>query len=165
MQNNVWIVAHRGASAYAPENTLAAFQLAWQMGADAIEGDFRITADGQIVCFHDASTQRLARENLTIETSDYATLRSVKIGDAGAHIPLLSEVIATVPRGKKIFIELKSGPRIVAPLLATLKASDLAADQVILMTFHAEVLEAIRACTSHYATGLIVDFRTNLGAN
>ena len=47
------IVAHRGASHDAPENTLEAFDLAWQQGADIIEGDFQLTADGEIVCYHD----------------------------------------------------------------------------------------------------------------
>src|SRR5688500_13124508 len=47
------IVAHRGASHDAPENTLASFRLAWEQGADAIEGDFRLTRDGEIVCIHD----------------------------------------------------------------------------------------------------------------
>jgi glycerophosphoryl diester phosphodiesterase len=168
MEHGVWIVAHRGASAYAPENTLNAFHLAWQMDADAIEGDFRLTADGQIVCIHDASTQRLAAENLPIETTNYARLRDVNIGhsfqgdSSAAHIPLLSEVLETVPSGKKFFIELKSGPRIVAPLIDALNASQLAAEQIILITFNADVLEAIQQVAPHYPTGLIVKFHTSL---
>lgn len=47
------IVAHRGASEDAPENTLPAFELAWEQGADAIEGDFHLTADGHVICLHD----------------------------------------------------------------------------------------------------------------
>ena len=50
------IVAHRGASDDAPENTLQAFHLAWLQNADAIEGDFRLTKDEQIVCIHDEDT-------------------------------------------------------------------------------------------------------------
>ena len=57
-----YIIAHRGASFDAPENTLAAFRLAWEQGADGIEGDFMLTADGQIVCFHDLDTQRVTGE-------------------------------------------------------------------------------------------------------
>ncbi len=52
-QHGPLIVAHRGASYDAPENTLAAFRLAWEQGADAIEGDFFLTSDGQILCLHD----------------------------------------------------------------------------------------------------------------
>ncbi len=54
------ITAHRGASHDAPENTLAAFRLAWERGADAIEGDFYLTADEQVVCIHDSTTERTA---------------------------------------------------------------------------------------------------------
>ena len=50
---NPLVIAHRGSSAQAPENTLPAFQLAWEQGADGIEADFLLTKDGQIVCFHD----------------------------------------------------------------------------------------------------------------
>ena len=53
------IVAHRGASADAPENTLAAFRLAWDQKADAIEGDFYLTRDQRIVCFHDRDAKRI----------------------------------------------------------------------------------------------------------
>ncbi len=52
------IVAHRGSSHDAPENTMAAFQLAWEQDADAIEGDFHLTADHEIVCIHDETTER-----------------------------------------------------------------------------------------------------------
>ena len=69
------IVAHRGASFDALENTLSAFQLAWQQGADAIEGDFRLTADGQIVCLHDGDTGRMTGQHLVVAASSYATLR------------------------------------------------------------------------------------------
>lgn len=50
------IVAHRGSSYVAPENTLGAFRTAWKDGADGIEGDFRLTADGHVVCHHDEGT-------------------------------------------------------------------------------------------------------------
>ena len=52
------ITGHRGASSVAPENTLSAFRTAWEIGCDAVEGDFRLTRDGIIVCIHDSNTQR-----------------------------------------------------------------------------------------------------------
>ena len=168
MDSKVWIIAHRGASAYAPENSLAAFKLAWEMGADGIEGDFRLTADGQVVCMHDATTERLADINLPIETTNYAQLRTINIAHAfdangpPAHIPLLSEVIATVPSGKQLFIELKSGPQIVPPLIEVLQTSKLSKDQIILFSFDTEVLRAIQALDTPYRTGLIIDFAIGL---
>ena len=61
------IVAHRGASHDAPENTLAAFKLAWQQQSDGIEGDFYLTADQQIVCIHDPDTERTAGTKRMVE--------------------------------------------------------------------------------------------------
>ena len=76
----VKIVAHRGASLDAPENTLAAFRLAWSQGADAIEGDFRLTKDGRIACLHDDTTQRTAGLDLTVADSTLAELRELDVG-------------------------------------------------------------------------------------
>ena len=59
-----FLVAHRGASHDAPENTLPAFELAWKQGADAIEGDFHLTKDGKIVCLHDYDTKRVSGTKL-----------------------------------------------------------------------------------------------------
>ncbi|MFM8536044.1 MAG: glycerophosphodiester phosphodiesterase family protein, partial [Acidimicrobiia bacterium] len=52
------LVAHRGASAYAPEHTLAAYRLAIEMGADFVEQDLAVTKDGVLICLHDASLER-----------------------------------------------------------------------------------------------------------
>ena len=104
------IVAHRGASFDAPENTLPAFELAWEQGADAIEGDFLLTKDKQIVCIHDHSTKRLADRNLEVKSSTLAELKSLDVGFwkdkkyKNTRIPTLAEVFATIPDGKKIVI-------------------------------------------------------------
>ena len=117
------IVAHRGSSQQAPENTLPAFRLAWEQGADAIEGDFLITKDGKVVCIHDISTKRLTDKNLVVSKSNFEELRCVDVGAwkhekfKGTKIPTISEVFATIPKGKKIFLEVKCGPEIVTPLI------------------------------------------------
>ena len=76
------IVAHRGASRDAPENTIPAFKLAWEQGADAIEGDFHLTKDGNIVCIHDGNTENVSNTNLVVRESTLAELRKL---DVGAH--------------------------------------------------------------------------------
>ena len=76
------IVAHRGASDDAPENTLEAFHLAWLQNADAIEGDFRLTKDEQIVCIHDEDTSRTCGKKLIVAESTYAELCQL---DASKH--------------------------------------------------------------------------------
>ena len=74
------ITAHRGASDDAPENTLAAFRLAWQQGADAIEGDFRLSGDGVVVCIHDADTARTCGVKLPVADTPLARLRQLDYG-------------------------------------------------------------------------------------
>ena len=122
------IIAHRGASGEAPENTLAAFRRAFAQGADGIEGDFRLTRDGEIVCLHDATTGRTAGADLVVADTDLARLRALDVGAwkgpqwAGERIPTLAEVLGLVPAGKRLYIELKSGLEILPHALAGLVA-------------------------------------------
>jgi glycerophosphoryl diester phosphodiesterase len=127
-----WVVGHRGASAYAPENTIPSFLLAAQQGATFVEFDLQLTKDKRIVCLHDNSLERTtdieqvfpdrARVNGTAKTwmlEDF-TLDEVKRLDAGAwfdakyrgtRIPTFGETIDAV-RGKTgLFIEVKSPER------------------------------------------------------
>lgn len=149
------IVAHRGASHDAPENTLAAFKLGWEQGADAIEGDFHLTKDRRIVCIHDGDTQRVAVKKRVVTESTLAELRELDVGSwkdrrwAGERIPTIGEVLATVPNGKQAFLELKSGRRIVPFLKQALDASGLKPEQIVLLAFdEATVVEARRAIPS-----------------
>ncbi|MEO1996026.1 MAG: glycerophosphodiester phosphodiesterase family protein [Planctomycetaceae bacterium] len=139
------IVAHRGASRDAPENTLAAFRLAWDRGADAIEGDFRLSADRQIVCIHDDHTQRVADRKLIVAESSLGQLRALDVGSwkgarwIGERIPSLTQVLQTVPHGKRILIEIKCGPEIVPVLKEELDARWSRIETVII-SFQQEVI-------------------------
>ena len=75
------VIAHRGSSAYAPENTLAAFQLAAEQGADAIELDVDLTRDGQVVVMHDATIDRTTDGHGRVGD---LTLEEIRRADAGA---------------------------------------------------------------------------------
>ena len=144
------IVAHRGSSFEAPENTLPAFELAWKQGADAIEGDFLLTKDNQIVCIHDASTKRLADQNLVVRQSTLKELRELDVGSwkhekyKGTKIPTIAEVLATIPKGKKIFVEVKCGKEIIPYLVKEIGKSKLKAEQVVLICFKQEVVQAFK---------------------
>ncbi len=88
-----WIVAHRGGSQLAPENTLAAFDRAAALGADALEIDVRLTSDGTVVVFHDADTARLTGEPGTIEGRPLSSVAALDAAfgfspDGGATHPL-----------------------------------------------------------------------------
>jgi glycerophosphoryl diester phosphodiesterase len=73
------LIAHRGASQDAPENTIAAFTLAWKQGADGIEGDFQLTHDGEIVCIHDPTTKRTAEQDLKVSEATLKELRQLDV--------------------------------------------------------------------------------------
>lgn len=140
------IVAHRGASAEAPENTLPAFRLAWKQSADAIEGDFFLSRDGQVVCIHDRSTKKLADRDVDVSKSTLAELRTLDVGKwkaarwTGTRIPTIAEVLATVPTGKRIFIEIKSGPEILPALAREIRASGRRDDQLVIISFNEKVI-------------------------
>ena len=74
------LVAHRGASYEAPENTVASVKLAWTKRADATEVDIHMTRDHQIVVIHDKSTKRTAGVDLSIAANDYASLKDLEVG-------------------------------------------------------------------------------------
>lgn len=163
------IVAHRGASFVAPENTLASFQEAWQQDADVVEGDFYLTKDGAIVCIHDKNTERTSggTAKLKIEDSTLEELRAIDVGTwkapkyAGQKIPTLEEVLATIPENGKIFIEIKSGPEIVEPLQAALKKANLKDEQVIFICFNEEVVSQCREKMPQHKASWLTSYKQN----
>lgn len=140
------IIAHRGASGKAPENTLSAFASAWTKGATAIELDVRLTKDGKIVAMHDASTGRTGNKDVRVSEVDYADLQDIDAGQwkgrkwAGERIPLLEEVLIGVPHHGRVFIELKCGAEILPVLRQVLESSPLAMRQICLIGFDFELM-------------------------
>lgn len=136
------IIAHRGASYLAPENTLAALNLAWELGAEAVEIDIRLTRDRQIVLSHNATTWRMTREFKIIYCSTLSQLRKLDFGRlkgkewAGERIATLAEVLATVPAKKKLIIEIKGGPRILPFIQDTLSSFSFTAGQIDFLAFN-----------------------------
>ena len=105
------IFAHRGASAYAPENTLAAFELALVQNADAIELDVKLSADGQVVVIHDPTVDRTTGSRGRVKDLSFSELRALDAGSffsekfKGEKIPTLEEVFEAV--GKRTFINVE----------------------------------------------------------
>lgn len=102
----VSIIAHRGASAYELENSLAAFKKAYELNADAIELDIWRTTDDSLVVMHDRTTGRTSDQDLIIPESTSSQLREIRLNN-GEKIPYLQEVLKTLPVGKKIVVEIK----------------------------------------------------------
>lgn len=146
------IIAHRGASHDAPENTLSAFRLAWEQKADGVEGDFRLTADGRVVCMHDATTDRTTGGEANLEVA-HATLKELRAldvgmwkgaGFAGERIPTLAEVLEVIEPGKKLYLEIKGGPELVEPIRNVIAESDLEPEQIVVIAFNAETVARTR---------------------
>ena len=139
------ITAHRGASHDAPQNTLPAFKLAWEKKADFIEGDFYLTADKRVVCFHDKTTGKIADKNLNVEKSNWADLGKLDVGLKknkkwqGTAIPLLSDVLKLLPDGKGFFIEIKSGTAIVPFIKKILEESKVSTERIHIISFKGRI--------------------------
>jgi glycerophosphoryl diester phosphodiesterase len=159
------IIGHRGASRDAPENTLESFRLAWEQGADGIEADFRLSADGRIICMHDASTLRTTGADLIISAATLKELRDLDAGRwkgavwAGARIPTLDEVLAALPPETRFFIELKSGPEIIIPLKRALQKSGLSPERIRLLSFSAPLIAELGQVLSGWHACWLCDYR------
>ena len=161
------VVAHRGASYDAPENTLAAFHLAWDQQADAIEGDFYVTKDQQIVCIHDKTTKRVAprQPELFIAKSTLEELQKLDVGTwkhpryAGERIPTLKDVLATVPEGKKIYVEIKCGMEILRLLQPQLESSGLKPEQIVIICFDKAVVTQARKLMPQYNANWLTSYK------
>ncbi len=144
------IIAHRGASHDAPENTVAAFKLGYEQKADADELDIYLSRDGEVVVMHDKTTKRTAGADRNVADQTLAELQALDAGkwkDArftGERIPTLKEALATVPAGKRMFIEIKCGAEVLAPLQKLLKESPLDRKQLVIICFQEEVLRKAR---------------------
>lgn len=161
------VTGHRGASHDAPENTLAAFRLAWEQGADAIEGDFRLTADGAVVCMHDADTHRTCGVKHVVADTTLAALRGLDAGSwkspafAAERCPTFAEVVATVPEGRRFFVELKTGPEIVPVLRGEIESAGASHASLVIIAFDERTVAACKRELSgipvHWLTGFKED--------
>jgi glycerophosphoryl diester phosphodiesterase len=144
------IIAHRGASRDAPENTLAALQLAWEQGADAVEIDVHQSRDGHIVVIHDAHTRKTAGVMRRVRSLTLAELATLDVGRwkhrrwAGERIPSLAQVLDRVPSHKRIFIEIKAGAECLPEFVETVKRSGKKPSQVIPIGFNLTTMKLVK---------------------
>ncbi len=157
------IIAHRGISFDLPENSLSAFNASWAVGVDGIEGDFHLTRDGSIVCIHDDNTSRVCNKNLVICNSTLQELKELNLQCEGKDhlnikIPTLTEVLKTVPSGKKIFIEIKCGVEILSPLIKELSRSKINSNQVVIISFDSQVVKELKEMAPEYKALLLYSY-------
>lgn len=144
------IVAHRGSSFDAPENTLASVRLGWKQNADAVEIDIHLTADQKIMVSHDGNTKRTAGVAHEIARTSSDTLRALDVGKwksaeyTGEKMPFLKEVLATIPKGKRLYVEIKCGPEVLPFLMQEVKRYGKR-DRLVFIGFGFETMRQCKA--------------------
>jgi glycerophosphoryl diester phosphodiesterase len=160
-----WIIAHRGASAYAPENTLAAFERAVELGAGFIETDIRLTRDAHFVAMHDESLERTTNGRGEVQQHTLAELRELDAGHwfdrdfHGQRLPTLDEILAFGRKHDVVFyLEVKydTAMGMHHALVAALRRAESAA-RTIVISFDPGMLASLRALDASIMTGLLVD--------
>lgn len=146
MSSAIEIIAHRGYSGKAPENTVAAFKLAWENKADACELDVHLSMDNEMVLIHDYDARKTAGKPLLIEETNAADLLQLDVGSwkgpewAGEKLPTLSQALETLPVGhQRFFIEIKCGVEIIPFLQITLETMRNREKQLVVMAFERRV--------------------------
>ncbi|NIM47412.1 MAG: hypothetical protein GTN40_04635 [Candidatus Aenigmarchaeota archaeon] len=145
-------IAHRGASAYEPENTLWAFKRAIEMGADIIELDVRKSADGYLVVFHDSTTLRFNGKSHKISNLSLSELKKIKL-PKGEKISTLKEVFNFLKGKVGIVIEIKV-KGIEKEVIDLVKEFNLK-DKVIISSFIPEMVRKIKKIDNSFKTGII----------
>lgn len=141
----VQAIAHRGFSAVAPENTLAAFEKALERGPDMIECDVRQTKDGHLVVIHDATVDRTTDGTGAVADMSLSKLRELDAGRwfsdeyTGQRIPTLSEVLDLTRNRVKLIVEIKE---------------EHTEDQVVRMVQERGMSEEVLVASFHYSVGV-----------
>lgn len=150
--NPMQIIAHRGASALEPENTLKSFIKAMKLGVDMVECDVRTTLDGQLVIHHDPYLDRTTNGTGLVKNKSLSELRQLNAGD-GERIPTLREAIDTVKGQVGMVIEVKD-PGSEEKILNLIKEEKIAAE-VIIASFYHRVSLNIKSLDPEISTGVI----------
>ncbi|MCP4359542.1 MAG: hypothetical protein GY796_16150 [Chloroflexi bacterium] len=159
------LVGHRGAMDIAPENTMSAFEAGYQGGADILELDVQLTADRQVIIFHD--TELSAKTGTSGKIADYTAdyLQTLDVGSyfspdfAGEKMPLLDEVLAWAKGHIPLMIELKYVPPMFDTELdqltvALIEKHDMV-ENVVIISFDQFALQRIKECNPNIATSFI----------
>src|SRR5919109_869691 len=161
----VWVIGHRGAMGYCPENTRVSFERALALGADWIELDVHLTRDGVLAVMHDDRVDRTTNGHGFVKDLSSAELRRLDAGAwyapeyAGERVPTLDEVLVWARgRGTVVDIEIKNVPMYYAGIeSAVVKALDKTgmAEQVIVISFDHRAVQRVKELDSRIVTGVL----------
>lgn len=158
-----YVMAHRGNRALLPENTLAAFQRAIDDGADILETDLHLTADGVFVCIHDATLDRTTDGSGAVAQLPLAALKQLNAayyrpGAAPQSVPTLAELAAIVPTDRAVALELKTDRFLEAAVcqkLATELEQIGLRQRCVVLSFSLARVQAVKAAAPDIPIGLI----------
>ncbi len=162
-------VGHRGASYLAPENTLASIGLAWKVGADAAECDVMLSSDFKVVLCHDSNTKNLTGESYIVSETTWEQLSTLTIKPKETNlpeydnepIPLLEEILTTIPEDRMLVIEIKTGPEIL-PYLQKVIDEHWRSGKISFIAFDFETISAAKVLypevPCYYLSSLKNDF-------
>jgi glycerophosphoryl diester phosphodiesterase len=159
------IIAHRGASHDAPENTMAAIQLAWKQQADAVEIDVQFSRDGHLVVIHDPNTRKTAGVRKNVSDQTLAELKTLDVGRwknsvwTGETIPSLAEVMKSIPEGKRLFVEIKCGAECLPKFVEAFKGSGRKAEQIVPIGFSLETMRGLKKMLPELEVCWIAEFK------
>ncbi len=163
---NSWIrIAHRGASGNAPENTLAAFKKAIEIGVDAVELDLHGSADGEVVVIHDASLDRTTDYSGPVNQTALETIKQADAGGwfapefAGEPVPTLAEALECIGKETIALLEIKD-PLIAEAVVAKVHETQ-SLDLTVIISFHTSVLQTVRALAPRIPTGWLIGSPNN----
>ena len=160
-----WVIAHRGASGHAPENTMAAFRKAVELGARFIETDLQMTRDAQFVAMHDSTVERTSNGRGAVREMTMAQIRELDAGKwfdrtfMGEHVPTLEDILV-FGREADIVLYLEIKYEVAYGLHHSLAAeltSKGDAARIVLLSFSPTTLDGIRQFDRTLMTGLLVE--------
>jgi glycerophosphoryl diester phosphodiesterase len=159
------IVAHRGYPSKAIENTIESFRIAFESGADFVEGDFWLSSDREIVCIHDENLLRVTNKtnSLNITNSNLSSIKSVDFFSEKFNqrlvIPTLEEVLEIIPPEKGLFIELKDHRlELVDVLILKLKKINFKSERLRIISFYPSSLKYSKSVLPEIKTHLLFDW-------
>jgi glycerophosphoryl diester phosphodiesterase len=166
---NIWTIAHRGASGHAPENTMAAFRRAVELGARFIETDLQITRDAQVIAIHDFTLDRTTSGKGQAHLLTLEDIRKLDAGSwfgggagetfQGERVPTLKEILDFAKRHDIIFyLEIKSGPAwgVEHAVVAALRDENASA-RVVILSFDPASLDTVHRLDTTMMTGLLLE--------
>ena len=163
-QQPALVIAHRGSSATAPENTLAAFRLAAEQHSDFVELDVQESADGQVLVVHDSDLMKVGGNPANIWAADAATLRAIDVGSFknprffAERLPPLAEALAACKGRCRVIVELKSSghDQQLEQRVATIVEEAGMESDCVFMSLDLEMVRRMKALRPNWRVGLLV---------